>query len=371
MKQFNGEKSFTLLELLIVIGILAILSTTTVLVLNPSELLKNTRDSKRLSELNSLNSALNIYLSQGGANFGSSSIVYVSIPDTSPTCANSNLPVLPFGWDYACSTPDNYRKTNGFGWVPVDLTSLSIGSLLSVLPVDPINIAENNLYYSYVAGGSWELTAWLESTKYLSRVSRDGGDSIAYELGTDLFLTPNRKTNFSFNDFPVVVNKAGQPGWYKNIGSGTVLLGADSEGDYLNANQFVWYEWQENIPFDSNALYKISCKIRQIQNPSSVYCGIAGIASDKTTYLNESGDNTYTSQHYFAADGIALVAGAGYDIFTGYFKGHGTPAGGRKPSSGDPGKMYPGAVYIRPIFLLNYDGNGIADVDFEILEIVE
>ena len=158
MKQFNGEKSFTLLELLIVIGILAILSTTAVLVLNPSELLKNTRDSKRLSEFNSLNSALNIYLSQGGANFGSSSIVYVSIPDTSPTCANSNLPVLPFGWDYACSTPDNYRKTNGFGWVPVDLTSLSIGSLLSVLPVDPINIAENNLYYSYFPGGSLEFT---------------------------------------------------------------------------------------------------------------------------------------------------------------------------------------------------------------------
>jgi len=44
------KKGFTLLELLIVIGILAILSTTVVLVINPAELLKKARDSQRISE---------------------------------------------------------------------------------------------------------------------------------------------------------------------------------------------------------------------------------------------------------------------------------------------------------------------------------
>ena len=44
------KKGFTLVELLIVIGIVAILATIVVLVINPVELLKESRDSRRLSD---------------------------------------------------------------------------------------------------------------------------------------------------------------------------------------------------------------------------------------------------------------------------------------------------------------------------------
>ncbi|MFA7202022.1 MAG: type II secretion system protein, partial [Candidatus Paceibacterota bacterium] len=44
----RSKSSFTLIELLIVIGILAILTAAVVLVLNPTELLKQGRDSKRM-----------------------------------------------------------------------------------------------------------------------------------------------------------------------------------------------------------------------------------------------------------------------------------------------------------------------------------
>lgn len=58
----RNENSFTLIELVIelviVLGILAILAVVVVLILNPSEFLKQTRDSKRLSELQTLNKAL-------------------------------------------------------------------------------------------------------------------------------------------------------------------------------------------------------------------------------------------------------------------------------------------------------------------------
>ncbi|MFA7202011.1 MAG: type II secretion system protein, partial [Candidatus Paceibacterota bacterium] len=46
--------SFTLIELLIVIGILAILTAAVVIVLNPTELLKQGRDSTRMTDLASL-----------------------------------------------------------------------------------------------------------------------------------------------------------------------------------------------------------------------------------------------------------------------------------------------------------------------------
>ena len=51
-------KGFTLLELLIVIGILAILAGVVVLVLNPAELLRQARDSQRISDLSTMRSAI-------------------------------------------------------------------------------------------------------------------------------------------------------------------------------------------------------------------------------------------------------------------------------------------------------------------------
>ena len=56
------KKGFTLLELLIVIGILAILSTTMLLVINPAEMLRKARDSQRISDLNTLKTAIGFYL---------------------------------------------------------------------------------------------------------------------------------------------------------------------------------------------------------------------------------------------------------------------------------------------------------------------
>ena len=91
----KDKRSFTLIELLIVIGILVVLAVVVVLVLNPTELLKQIWDSVRLSDLATLNKAIGIYQAQGNTSLGTSSIVYVSIPDSSATCANLGLPSLP------------------------------------------------------------------------------------------------------------------------------------------------------------------------------------------------------------------------------------------------------------------------------------
>ena len=57
----NLKKGFTLIELLIVIAILAVLSVAVVLVLNPAELLKQARDSTRISDMAAINSASYLY----------------------------------------------------------------------------------------------------------------------------------------------------------------------------------------------------------------------------------------------------------------------------------------------------------------------
>src|SRR5471030_3210736 len=61
MKNTKNRSGFTLIELLVVIAIIAILSVVVILTLNPAELLRQARDSNRVSDFATLKSALGLY----------------------------------------------------------------------------------------------------------------------------------------------------------------------------------------------------------------------------------------------------------------------------------------------------------------------
>lgn len=183
------QDGFTLIELLIVIAILAILTAAAVVVLSPTTLLAQARDSQRVADIDTLNSALKI-AELNGVSMGSSSVVYLSLPDTSATCASYGLPPLPAGWTYNCVTSTTLSKTDGTGWIPVGfsaISTLSIGNL----PKDPSQNATSSLYYAYATGNRWEISAVFESSKYSSLERTDGGyDPISYETGGNHTLAP-------------------------------------------------------------------------------------------------------------------------------------------------------------------------------------
>jgi hypothetical protein len=161
-------------------------------------------DSTRLSDMSTLQSA--IALTQSGskpASMGSAKTVYVSIPDPQATtasgsnCASLSLPVLPAGYTYHCSGPSYYQKTDGTGWIPINFSSVTSGSPLGTLPIDPINTVSSRLYYTYTTNGSqYETTAVMESSEYKlggtnDVISQDGGTLAGvYEKGTKLGLEP-------------------------------------------------------------------------------------------------------------------------------------------------------------------------------------
>ncbi len=186
----SRSKSFTLLELLIVIGIIAVLSTALIMVIRPAEQFRKGRDSSRVSQLDSLRTALNMALMEN-VSLGEDHTVYLSLPSNDPSCSDLSLPPLPNLWTYHCSNSSNYRKIDGTGWIPINFTEL-VTVNLPALPIDPLN--NTTYYFTYTTGGSYELTALLESSERHEPAINDG-DAFPglYAVGTSLNLTPRTR----------------------------------------------------------------------------------------------------------------------------------------------------------------------------------
>ena len=190
-------KSFTLVELLIVIAILAILAAAVVIVINPGEMMAEARDSQRISDIKSVTGSLSLFTIDNPNNsLGSANILYISIPDSNTNCSGvSGLPPLPSGWSYRCSTSTNLKKLDSTGWVPIDFSLVKGGSPIPYLPIDPVNTASGG-YYTYVASGNnYELTSSLEAEKH--EVGIKDGDSFPgnFRSGTIVSATPLVRDN--------------------------------------------------------------------------------------------------------------------------------------------------------------------------------
>ena len=182
----TNKKGFTLIELLVVIAIVAVLAVVVILTLNPAQLLRQARDSNRTQDLATLKSAISLYLADvASPSLGLAANCYAHSSSTLAACTTR----------FASGTTvtlDADVTTDGNGWIPINLNSISAGAPISVLPKDPVNNA--TYYYAYRAdptNGTFEINADMESAKFAQGGSSDvesgdGGDSAAfYEVGND------------------------------------------------------------------------------------------------------------------------------------------------------------------------------------------
>lgn len=172
------KKGFTLIELLIVIGIIGILAAAVIVVLNPAELLAQARDGTRLSDIDSVSSAINLYIAS------------VDSPDlvTGGTGATATVSIAGAACPFTTTCVTNTgTSTDGTGWVKVNLGAVAGGSPLPTLPKDPSNTT--TYYYAFAANDAsttFEVNAVLESTRHSGKMGNDGGNSSSYyEKGND------------------------------------------------------------------------------------------------------------------------------------------------------------------------------------------
>lgn len=188
------KKGFTLIELLVVIAILSILAVTVFVVLNPAELLRQGRDSTRLSDLAAVNSSLALFLAD---------VSNVWSNDSANVTATTTNMVVGCPFTITCLV-NSSTAVDGTGWVNVNFNLISSGSPLASLPLDPLNgdakcgsANDKTCFYGFARKGSnttYELNADMESDRY-SRLgsndveSTDGGNQTdLYEVGSALNL---------------------------------------------------------------------------------------------------------------------------------------------------------------------------------------
>ena len=222
----HKRPGFTLLELLIVIGILAILSAVVIFVLNPAETLRKSRDAQRISDLSTAKSALALYLVNTGTplldnvanntckNGTGVKTMYYSYPNDAP-----GAPITDVLFDGGTATAAGQVASadlgklgpagvGSAGWLPVNLRDLAAGgSPISNMPIDPTNdittggstaaaVTSGALVYRYMCDKNdltFEIDAQLESTAYTTnpdnKLTKDGGNNPnLYEVGTKLTI---------------------------------------------------------------------------------------------------------------------------------------------------------------------------------------
>jgi len=222
MEIFARRSGFTLIELIVTVGIVAVLITIVTVSLNPAEQLARARDAKRTGDLASLRKALDLYMAQStGANLTGETVANDScVGGSSPTLFSNTMKALgpPSGFTAVTASNGQTVATSSpasttISWLPALIGSTPGGSPLTQLPLDPKSspVAESSplvrtafattpgyLYlYAYACrkdSTTYEMTARFESDYYKDQIDADGTDggnsTSTYEVGTDLTIIP-------------------------------------------------------------------------------------------------------------------------------------------------------------------------------------
>ncbi|MCS7200576.1 MAG: prepilin-type N-terminal cleavage/methylation domain-containing protein [Patescibacteria group bacterium] len=199
-------RGFTVIEILITIAIIGLIAGILIQTFKPVVHYQKARDTKRLADLNMLESAIRSYIlmtstpSLGPTTTGyeeSMPTIFISIPFDKEDIRSLTYSEGSKNFKIRQASSTTYLRNDGQGWLPINFRVLNYPPLFS-LPADPLNVyARGKFFYSYVfrrSNSTFEINAKLESPFYKQggnddRTSTDNGNNTStYEVGTDKSL---------------------------------------------------------------------------------------------------------------------------------------------------------------------------------------
>jgi len=270
----------------------------------------------------------------------------------------------------------NFSLGNALVWNP-STNSLEITGSINLSDGTPVG-----------TGMNW-LGAWSSSIDY------EVNDAVSYEGASWITVIPNSDvTPISSNSSWDVLTEQGASGadgadgadgtsasfdwendtftgWINYSGSGSATIVSNHYysgtrslkiGDNYGNDQ-AWYIHSTDIPYNPDRLYKMTVIAKQVSGTGLSYFGVAGRSSGGG-WVNGSGSNSWSSQHYIAASGTQ-VPGA-FTNYTGYFGLGGTSVTGGTNTNTiqSPSALHTNVRYFRPLILVNYeDSAGIIYID--------
>ncbi|BCX15594.1 MAG: hypothetical protein KatS3mg097_486 [Candidatus Parcubacteria bacterium] len=186
-KEISTNRGFTLIELLIVLALISILAAILIVVINPTEIFKKSRDAKRVGDLKNVAQAIQAALTDkpnlGLGRNGNTECIGGSQPTIFSSQYISGTSSFA---TFTAVTGSPSQAIDGTGWIPVNLTNVAIANLSSY-PIDPVNRTTTPAYYYTYAcdaqKGFFEIDARMESN--VDAHTTDGGDNpLLYEEGS-------------------------------------------------------------------------------------------------------------------------------------------------------------------------------------------
>lgn len=180
-----NRRAFTIIELLVVIGIISILAIALLVTLNPASGQQQTRDTKRMKDASTLQAIVEAYIFDGG------DAICTSICDSDDGSITTDAETL----------PANTQQCSGTNW----LDNADLCDYAQSIPADPINDPLTGtcaisdaatdptcplVYYFGMTGTNYEIGVRQESTTNADKLVNDpGSDATLFEIISNPQLT--------------------------------------------------------------------------------------------------------------------------------------------------------------------------------------
>ena len=163
------ESAFTLLEVLVTIAVISVLATVLVLAINPGEMLRRSKDSRRLSDIGTIRRAVDLALSDDQDMLATAGVIDINTSTDVTNFAGAGIDL------------SRYLPV-----IPQDPAYSAAGGSAQIIAAGCTNGTIAAISYKFWSDGeTYILRANMESLSNCEIVQNDGNNNSTYETGTE------------------------------------------------------------------------------------------------------------------------------------------------------------------------------------------